>query len=174
MNYSVIKYRDIANGEGVRNVLFVSGCTHHCEGCFQPQTWDFHYGQEWNDEVASEFLDGCEPEFIEGITFLGGEPMEEVNQKGLLPLAKEFKKRFPNKTIWCYTGYTLEEDLENPAGKAHFDTTEELLSLIDVLVDGEFVLAKKDITLQFRGSSNQRILEKDSSGKWKSWSKKMR
>ncbi|MCR4673716.1 MAG: anaerobic ribonucleoside-triphosphate reductase activating protein [Lachnospiraceae bacterium] len=174
MKYSTIKYRDIANGEGVRNVLFVSGCTHHCKGCFQPQTWDFNYGEEWTNEISEEFLAACEPSYIEGITFLGGEPMEEVNQKGLLPLARELKKRYPNKNIWCYTGYTLEEDLLNPKGKAHFDTTEELLSLIDILVDGEFVLEKKDITLQFRGSSNQRILEKNSSGEWVPWSKKMR
>ncbi len=174
MKYSTIKYRDIANGEGVRNVLFVSGCTHHCKGCFQPQTWDFDYGDEWDENIQEEFLNQCEPSFIEGVTFLGGEPMEEVNQKGLLPLAKAFKQRFPGKTIWCFTGYTLEDDLLKEDGKAHFSTTEEFLSLIDVLVDGEFVLEKKDITLQFRGSSNQRILEKNDKGEWVTWSKKMR
>ena len=174
MKYSAIKYKDIANGEGVRNVLFVSGCTHHCEGCFQPQTWDFNAGDDWTDALQEEFLKACEPSYIEGITFLGGEPMEEVNQVGLLPLAREFKKRFPKKTIWCYTGYTLEEDLLSPSGKVHFEGTEEFLNLIDILVDGEFVLAQKDIMLQFRGSSNQRILEKDEAGNWIPWRKKMR
>ena len=158
----------------MRNVLFVSGCTHHCKGCFQPQTWDFQNGDPWDEQIKTEFLEACEPSFIEGITFLGGEPMEEVNQKELLPLAKEFKRRFPEKNIWCYTGYTLETDLLDKNGKAHFDTTDELLSLIDVLVDGEFVLELKDVTLQFRGSSNQRILEKNKEGKWIPWSKRMR
>ena len=158
----------------MRNVLFVSGCTHHCKGCFQPQTWDFQNGDPWDEQIKTEFLEACEPSFIEGITFLGGEPMEEVNQKELLPLAKEFKRRFPGKNIWCYTGYTLETDLLDKNGKAHFDTTDELLSLIDVLVDGEFVLELKDVTLQFRGSSNQRILEKNKEGKWIPWSKRMR
>ena len=158
----------------MRNVLFVSGCTHHCKGCFQPQTWDFQNGDPWDEQIKKEFLEACEPSFIEGITFLGGEPMEEVNQKELLPLAKEFKRRFPEKNIWCYTGYTLETDLLDKNGKAHFDTTDELLSLIDVLVDGEFVLELKDVTLQFRGSSNQRILEKNKEGKWIPWSKRMR
>ncbi len=158
MNYSAIKYRDIANGEGVRNVLFVSGCTHHCKGCFQPQTWDFKAGEKWTDELQKEFLDECDHDFIKGITFLGGEPMEKVNQEGLLPVAREFKKRFPEKNIWCYTGYTYETDLLDPTGKAHFDTTDEFLSYIDVLVDGEFKLELKDISLQFRGSSNQRII----------------
>ncbi|MCR5546327.1 MAG: anaerobic ribonucleoside-triphosphate reductase activating protein [Lachnospiraceae bacterium] len=174
MKYSAIKYKDIANGEGVRNVLFVSGCTHHCKGCFQPQTWDFNYGDDWDESIEKEFIDACEPSYIEGVTFLGGEPMEEVNQKGLLPLARELKKRYPQKTIWCYTGYTLEKDLLDEKGKAHFDTTAEFLSLIDILVDGEFELDKKDITLQFRGSSNQRILEKNESGEWGPWSKKMK
>ena len=158
----------------MRNVLFVSGCTHHCKGCFQPQTWDFQNGDPWDEQIKTEFLEACEPSFIEGITFLGGEPMEEVNQKELLPLAKEFKRRFPEKNIWCYTGYTLGTDLLDKNGKAHFDTTDELLSLIDVLVDGEFVLELKDVTLQFRGSSNQRILEKNEEGKWIPWSKRMR
>ena len=158
----------------MRNVLFVSGCTHHCKGCFQPQTWDFNYGDEWTKETEDEFLDACEPSYIEGVTFLGGEPMEEVNQKSLYPLARRFKERFPHKTIWCYTGYTLEKDLLSSDGKAHFENTDEFLDLIDILVDGEFILEKKDIMLQFRGSSNQRILEKDETGNWILWRKKMR
>ena len=174
MNYSEIKYKDIANGEGVRNVLFVSGCTHHCKGCFQPQTWDFNYGSKWTKELQDKFLKKCEPDYISGITFLGGEPMEPENQAGLLPLAKEFKKRFPKKTIWCYTGYTLDKDLIPNEGKAHGSDTNDFLNLIDIIVDGEFIEDKKDISLQFRGSSNQRILQKNESGDWIPWDKKMR
>ena len=160
MNYCNIKYCDIANGTGVRTVLFVSGCTHHCKGCFQPDTWDFDYGEEFTDEVADKIVESLAPEYIEGLTLLGGEPMEEVNQAGLLPLLKKIRDRYGDtKNIWCYTGYTFEDDLLDPKGKAHFDTTDGILSIIDILVDGEFHLEEKDITLRFRGSKNQRIID---------------
>ncbi|MCR5640194.1 MAG: anaerobic ribonucleoside-triphosphate reductase activating protein [Lachnospiraceae bacterium] len=158
MYYSVIKYHDIANGTGVRTVLFVSGCTHHCKGCFQPQTWDFDYGQPFTDEVAREIIDSLDDPFTEGLTLLGGEPMEPVNQRALLPMIREIKKLHPDKNIWCYSGYTYETDLVDPDGKAHCEVTDELLDSFDVLVDGEFILELRDISLQFRGSSNQRIL----------------
>ena len=160
MNYCNIKYFDIANGTGVRTVLFVSGCTHHCRGCFQPDTWDFSYGSPFTDEVAKEIVDSLDPDYVEGLTLLGGEPMEQVNQAGLLPLLRRVRSRYGNKkNIWCYTGYTFETDLMDKEGPAHFDTTDEMLSLIDILVDGEFHLEEKDITLRFRGSKNQRIID---------------
>ena len=141
-------------------MLFVSGCTHHCKGCFQPDTWDFDYGEEFTDEVADKIVESLAPEYIEGLTLLGGEPMEEVNQAGLLPLLKKVRDRYGDtKNIWCYTGYTFEDDLLDPKGKAHFDTTDGILSIIDILVDGEFHLEEKDITLRFRGSKNQRIID---------------
>ena len=160
MNYCNIKYKDIANGTGVRTVLFVSGCTHHCRGCFQPDTWDFEYGEKFTDETMEEILKSLEPDYIEGLTLLGGEPMEEVNQKGLLPLLRAVRERFSDKkNIWCYSGYTYDTDILPDDGAVHFDTTDEMLSLIDVLVDGEFHLEEKDITLRFRGSKNQRVID---------------
>lgn len=159
MNYSNIKYCDIANGTGVRTTIFVSGCTHHCKGCFQPETWNFEAGQEFTVDVMYDIVKSLEPAYIQGLTLLGGEPMEPVNQEGLLPLVKTVKAKYPNKNIWCYTGYTYETDLLDPNGKAHTDITDEFLSYIDVLVDGEFIEELKDITLEFRGSSNQRIIE---------------
>lgn len=159
MNYSNIKYCDIANGTGVRTTIFVSGCTHHCKGCFQPETWNFEAGQEFTVDVMYDIVKSLEPAYIQGLTLLGGEPMEPVNQEGLLPLVKTVKAKYPNKNIWCYTGYTYESDLLDPNGKAHTDITDEFLSYIDVLVDGEFIEELKDITLEFRGSSNQRIIE---------------
>ncbi len=159
MNYAAIKYKDIANGIGVRTVLFVSGCTHHCEGCFQPQTWDFAYGDPFTGKVEEEVLASLEPDYIAGLTLLGGEPMEPDNQRGLMPLLRGFRKRFPKKDLWIYSGYTFEDDILAADGAAHCEVTEELLSCTDVLVDGEFVMAKKDIRLRFRGSSNQRIID---------------
>lgn len=159
MNYSNIKYCDIANGTGVRTTIFVSGCTHHCKGCFQPETWNFEAGQEFTVDVMYDIVKSLEPAYIQGLTLLGGEPMEPVNQEGLLPLVKTVKAKYPNKNIWCYTGYTYETDLLDPNGKAHTDITDEFLSYIDVLVDGEFIEDLKDITLEFRGSSNQRIIK---------------
>lgn len=159
MKYTNIKYCDIANGTGVRTSLFVSGCTHHCKGCFNPDTWSFEAGWDFNYDVVLDIVKSLEPTYIAGLSLLGGEPMEPVNQEGLLPLVKNVKAKYPDKTIWCYTGYTYETDLLAPDGKAHTEYTDELLSYIDVLVDGEFVEELKDITLQFRGSSNQRIIE---------------
>lgn len=170
MNYASIKKTDIANGVGVRVSLFVSGCTHHCKECFNPETWNFEYGNPFTKEVEDELLEALKPSYIKGLTLLGGEPMEPVNQRGLLPFLRRVKERFPDKTIWCYTGYTLERDLwgeeipdgdspNDKAGKARCEVTEEFLNLLDVLVDGEFVIEKKDIRLKFRGSSNQRILD---------------
>ncbi len=158
MNYANIKKYDIANGPGVRVSLFVSGCTHHCPGCFNPETWDFNYGEPFDSDVINEILEALEPTYIRGFSLLGGEPFEYKNQIGLLPLLKEIKNRFPNKDIWCYTGYDFETDiLEDMAKK--WSETYEMLSYIDVLVDGEFVEAKKDLALRFRGSSNQRIIQ---------------
>lgn len=163
MNYSAIKYNDIANGTGVRTVLFVSGCTHHCRGCFQPETWDFKNGDTFTSEVRDQILESLTPDYIEGLTLLGGEPFEPENQEGLIDLLRLFREKWPvnsgRKNLWVYTGYTLESDLLSEDGKARSEYTDEMLSYIDILVDGEFVLEKKDITLSFRGSSNQRIID---------------
>lgn len=156
MHYGTIKNCDIANGNGVRVTLFVSGCTHHCKGCFNPETWDFQYGQPYTAETEETILRLLAPSYIKGLTLLGGEPMEPENQRALLTLVRKVKERFPEKDIWCYTGYTLESDLL--AGKARTEVTDELLSLMDVLVDGEFIEARKNISLRFRGSENQRLL----------------
>ena len=158
MNYAAIKKHDIANGPGVRVSLFVSGCSHHCPGCFNPETWDFNYGKPFDSDVINEVLQAIEPSYIHGFSLLGGEPFEYKNQQGVLPLLKEIKIKFPNKDIWCYSGYDFEKDI---LGKM-IDTwpeTKEMLSYIDILVDGEFVEAKKDLSLRFRGSSNQRIID---------------
>ncbi len=164
MNYANIKYYDIANGEGVRTSLFVSGCTHHCRGCFNPETWDFQYGERFTEETKEEILSSLEADYIEGLTILGGEPMEPANQEAVLSLVRSCKERFPEKTVWCYTGFTLETELLDPKGRAHTEFTLPLLSLIDVLVDGEFVEGEKDIRLKFRGSRNQRVMRLSSEG----------
>lgn len=161
MNYAAIKPCDIANGPGVRVSLFVSGCTHHCPGCFQPETWDFNYGQPYTVDVAAQVLQMLAPDYIEGLTLLGGEPMEPANREALLPLVRAVRKQYPNKTIWCYSGYVFEQLRAGNPGPA--DTAQELLSLLDVLVDGPFVEAKKDLGLRFRGSSNQRLVSVPSS-----------
>lgn len=158
MNYGQIKKTDIANGPGVRVSLFVSGCTHHCKGCFNPETWDFGYGQEFTDAVQGEILGLLKPDFIAGLTVLGGEPFEPANQCALLPFLKKVRERYPQKTIWCYTGYLLDGQLWRDSA-ARCEATDEMLSLIDVLVDGEFVQGEKDISLQFRGSKNQRVID---------------
>ncbi len=158
MYYGNIKKMDIADGEGVRVSLFVSGCNIHCKGCFNADTWDFCYGKPFTEETQKEILKALEPDFISGLTVLGGEPFELENQRSLLPFVKKVREAFPKKNIWFYSGYIYEEDLLPPDGKRHCEVTEELLSLIDVLVDGPFVLEKKDLSLAFRGSSNQRIL----------------
>mgnify|MGYP002794914026 CR=1 FL=1 len=151
MRYGEIKKCDIANGEGVRVSLFVSGCTHHCKGCFNEATWDFDYGKEFTQETEEEILKALEPEYVNGLSVLGGEPFEPQNQRVLVPFLKKVKERYPGKTIWCYTGYTYEEILANPRLKT-------VLDYIDVLVDGRFEQALFSPYLEFRGSSNQRIL----------------
>ena len=158
MNYATIKYNDIANGIGVRTSLFVSGCTHHCKGCFNSVAWDFMYGEPFTEDVENAILKSLDTEFNDGLTLLGGEPFEPQNQAVLLPLLKKVKKAFPNKTIWCYTGYIMDTDLLKPS-KAKTVHTKEMLSLIDVLVDGPFIEEQKNISLRFKGSENQRIID---------------
>lgn len=158
MKYANIKYNDIANGEGVRTSLFVSGCTHHCKGCFNEIAWDFNYGEDFTREVEDKIIESLKPSYIAGLTLLGGEPMEPANQQALLPFIKRVKEELPNKNIWCYTGYLFDSELLSPS-RAHTQITRELLSYIDIIVDGKFELDKKDITLRFKGSSNQRIID---------------
>ena len=158
MNYGEIKNFDIANGEGVRVSLFVSGCTHHCKNCFNPETWNFDYGQPFTDETEELILKELAPDYINGLSLLGGEPFEPSNQAVLLPFLRRVKERFPNKTIWCYSGYLFDRELLSES-RARCEHTDEMLSLIDVLVDGEFVQELYSIMLQFRGSSNQRIID---------------
>ena len=157
MNYAAIKTHDIANGPGVRVSLFVSGCTHHCRGCFNPETWSFHYGKPYTEEVEEEILKALEPWYIRGLSLLGGEPFEVQNQLCVLSLAKKAKERYPEKSIWCYTGYDFEKDIL--AGHlGDWSVTDDLIHCIDVLVDGEFKEELKDLKLRFRGSSNQRVI----------------
>ena len=158
MNYSLIKGRDIADGPGIRVSLFVSGCRHHCKGCFNAETWSFTAGKPYTEAVQESILKGMEKPYILGLTLLGGEPFEPENQPHVLALCRKVRERFPGKTIWCYSGYTLETDML--AGKlGPRDVTMELLSLLDVLVDGEFHEAEKNPQLRFRGSGNQRIID---------------
>ena len=158
MNYADIKYCDIANGVGVRTTLFVSGCRNHCAECFQPQTWDFGYGKEFTSEVEDEIITSLEPAYVTGLTLLGGEPMEPENQRGLLPFLRRVRAERPDKSIWLYTGFTWEQ-LTSQESRGNIEVTPELLGLIDVLVDGPFIIAQKDISLRFRGSRNQRIID---------------
>jgi len=162
MNYGEIKKADIANGLGVRVSLFVSGCTHHCKNCFNQMTWDFDYGKVFDEKAEQEVIDALKPNHIAGLTLIGGEPMEPANQRGLLPLVKKVKELYPDKNIWCYTGYLFDLELLKES-RARCEVTDEFLSYIDILVDGRFVEELKDITLRFRGSSNQRIIDVKSS-----------
>ena len=157
MNFATIKKRDIADGPGVRVSLFVSGCTHHCEGCFNEIAWDFDYGAPFTDAVQDELLEALAPDYIQGLTLLGGEPFEPQNQRALLPFLKRVREVYPQKNIWCYSGYTLEQ-LQGES-RARCEVTDEMLAQLDVLVDGRFVLAKKNIRLRFRGSENQRLID---------------
>ena len=147
MNYGRIKKNDIANGPGVRVSLFVSGCRNHCPGCFNPETWDFNFGEPFTKKTEKEIIKALRPSWIQGLSILGGDPMEPENQRALLPLLKRIKVMFPDKDVWLYTGYTYEQIRDA-----------EILKWIDVLVDGPFIEAEKDITLTFRGSRNQRII----------------
>ncbi len=157
MHYSKINKNDIANGIGIRVTLFVSGCTHRCKGCFNPETWDFSFGDTFSKETENELLKALEPSYIDGLTLLGGEPMEPQNQQVLVQFLEKMKQMYPTKTVWCFTGYTFEELVGE--SRARCEVTEKILSLIDVLVDGEFKEELKDISLRFKGSSNQRIID---------------
>ncbi len=158
MYYSEIKNYDIANGEGVRVSLFVSGCRNHCENCFQPETWDFSHGKEFTQETIDEILSMLDKSYINGLTILGGEPLEPENQPAVLELIQKVRGAFEDKDIWVFTGFTLEE-LREDSCRAKAEQTEEILSLIDVLVDGRYVDALRDLTLKFRGSQNQRLID---------------
>ena len=158
MYYGEIKKCDIANGEGVRVSLFVSGCTHHCPGCFNQDTWDFDYGKEYTQETEDEILKALSPGYINGLSLLGGEPFEPQNQEVLVRLLRKVKEQYPEKNIWCYSGYLFDKELLSES-RARCEYTDEMLSMLDVLVDGRFVEALKDIRLVFRGSSNQRVID---------------
>ena len=173
MNYADIKRYDVANGPGVRVSVFVSGCTHRCPGCFNEEAWDFNFGKPFTQETIDYIIDLLKPDFYKGITFLGGEPLEYVNQQGLLPLARKIREVYPEKSIWCFTGYDFEKDV---LGRMinEWPETKELLSYIDVLVDGEFIEAQKDLSLVFKGSANQRhilVQESMKSGSLVLWEK---
>lgn len=158
MNYASIKPVDVANGTGVRVSLFVSGCTHRCKGCFNSEAWDFEYGDLYTEETQKYILSCLDKTYIRGLSLLGGEPFDPHNQDTLIKLLKEIKEKFPQKDIWCYTGYDFDKDLNGEFAEQN-KSTSELLSMIDILVDGEFVLALKNPSLKFRGSSNQRIID---------------
>ena len=158
MNYGNIKECDIADGPGVRVSLFVSGCRHHCKGCFNKETWDFGYGKPYTKETEDEIIRLLAPSYIQGLTLLGGEPFEPENQEELAGLLKRVRETYPDKDIWCYTGYLYDVDLSK-GGKVYTEVTEEMLSYIDVLVDGPFVTELHDISLLFKGSSNQRVID---------------
>ena len=158
MNISGIYYCDSANGPGIRTSLYVSGCTHHCEGCFNKDTWDFNFGKPFTKEIQEEIIKSLQNDYVSGLTLLGGEPFEIINQEALYPLIMEVKK-MPNKTIWVYSGYLFEELTDPNNKRCHGELTDKIIDNIDVLVDGEFVLAKKDLKLQFKGSSNQRVID---------------
>ena len=158
MNYADIKKIDVANGEGVRVSVFVSGCNHHCKGCFNQCAWDFNYGKKFTEKEEQQIIDYMNHDYISGLSLLGGEPLEPKNQEGLLPLVKKVKEKFPDKNIWCYTGFDFEKDVVGKMAKNN-ETTRELLKYIDIIVDGKFEEDKKDLKLQFRGSSNQKIVD---------------
>lgn len=158
MYYGTLKERDIANGEGVRVSLFVSGCTNHCKHCFQPETWDFQYGKPFTAETEAEIMELLSPSYVAGLSLLGGEPFEPDNQRVLLPFLRRVRTAYPEKTVWCYSGFTLEE-LRTDGSYPRCEATDEMLSLLDVLVDGRFMEEYKDISLRFRGSRNQRLID---------------
>ncbi len=157
MNYATIKKNDIANGPGVRVSLFVSGCRHRCPGCFNREAWDFDYGAPFTADVENDIIAAAKPSYVTGLTLLGGEPFEPENQAPLVSFVKRFREEVPNKTVWCYTGFLFEDILSGKVGAP--DVSAELLGLIDTLVDGRFVSELKDLSLMFRGSSNQRIID---------------
>lgn len=166
MNYAAIKKTDVANGPGIRVSLFVSGCTRHCPGCFNEQAWDFHYGQPYTSQIETEILTALDHNYIKGLSILGGEPFEEANRKTVTALLQKVKKQFPQKDIWCYSGYELDQDIYYWIEEGKEDVL-PFLQLLDVLVDGRFVAASKNLTLPFRGSENQRIIDVQASLKQK-------
>ena len=174
MNYATIKPRDIANGPGVRVSLFVSGCTHRCKGCFNEVAWDFHYGEPFTQETVDSILQMLEPAFVKGLTLLGGEPFEPQNQGPIVELLRQVKAKYPDKSIWAFSGYLFDRDIL-PGKLGNPGTTREYLSYLDVLVDGPFVESKKNLSLRFRGSENQRLidvqksLESGSVVLWQDW-----
>ena len=174
MNYATIKPRDIANGPGVRVSLFVSGCTHRCKGCFNEVAWDFHYGEPFTQETVDSILQMLEPTFVKGLTLLGGEPFEPQNQGPIVELLQQVKAKYPDKSIWAFSGYLFDRDIL-PGKLGDPGTTREYLSYLDVLVDGPFVESKKNLSLRFRGSENQRLidvqksLESGSVVLWQDW-----
>lgn len=174
MNYATIKNNDIANGPGVRVSLFVSGCTHKCPGCFNEEAWDFSYGQPFTQETIDIILDMLRPAHIKGLTLLGGEPFEPQNQPAVVELLRQVKEKYPEKSIWAYSGYLFDRDIL--AGRlGPKEITEEYVSYLDVIVDGPFVQSKKDLSLRFRGSENQRLIDVKASLKagevilWQDW-----
>lgn len=158
MNYADIKQYDVANGLGVRVSIFVSGCTHHCKNCFNEETWDFNYGKPFTRQEIDQILTYLKPDYVSGLSVLGGEPFEPVNQEGLLPLLREVKQTYPGKDIWCYSGYLFDQQILGQMCKES-EVTKELISYIDILVDGRFVEEKKNLKIRFRGSENQRIID---------------
>ena len=158
MNYASIKDCDIANGPGVRVTLFVSGCTHHCKGCFNQEAWDFNYGQPFTQETIDQILNILKPSYVRGLTLLGGEPFEPQNQGPIVELLRQLKAVYPEKSIWAFSGFLFDRDILS-GRLGDWETTKEYLSYLDVLVDGPFVEAKKDLMLRFRGSSNQRLID---------------
>ena len=163
MYYSEIKNCDIANGTGVRVTLFVSGCRNRCKGCFQPETWDFCHGSEFDEAAENKILEYMKPGYIAGLTLLGGDPFEEENQAGLIDFLRTVKRRYPEKNIWAFTGYLYEDLLEG--GRKHTEFTDEMLSYISMLIDGPFIEEKKNLMLKFRGSENQRLIDMDETRK---------
>lgn len=157
MNYSGIKTFSIENGTGVRVSLFVSGCRHHCKGCFNEETWDFNHGDLFTKEVEDQIVESMKPDYMAGITLLGGDPAEPENQAALVPLLRRIRQELPGKTVWMYTGYVLEDF--KPGNCAHCEVTEDFLHCCDVVVDGPFIMEKKNLSIKFRGSENQRIID---------------
>ena len=158
MNYATIKPRDIANGPGVRVSLFVSGCTHRCPGCFNEEAWDFDYGQPFDQSTIDEILGLLQPDYVQGLTLLGGEPFDPRNQPAIVELLRQIKAKYPNKSIWAFTGYLFDRDIL-PGRLGDPTITREYLSYLDVLVDGPFIQSRKNLTLRFRGSDNQRLID---------------
>lgn len=157
MNYATIKWYDISNGPGVRVSLYVSGCRNHCKNCFNPETWDFSYGQPFTKEVEDKIIEALSPDYIKGLTLLGGDPFEPENQEALVNFVERVRREYPEKSIWCFTGYNFETDLLT-GKKGNIDTIMRILNCLDVLVDGRFVEELKDLNLKFKGSSNQRTI----------------